>query len=1538
MQHPARLALACIGLLATAALGCSSGDPSSGSNVLVVSQVEISPAGASLILGQTEQFTATPKTSSGTPVSGRSVRWASANATVATVSTTGLVTAVAVGGPVNITATVDGVSAGVPVTVSPVPVASVTVAPAESRLVVAEAVQLTATPRDAQGNALSGRPVSWESDNPAVATVTTTGSVIGINQGTTTIRATIEGKVGTASVTVDPRPASRLGFIGQPQSGGAAGQPLAPPVRVAVQDDIGRTVTVATTAITLGLSDNPTGATLAGTLTVNAIQGVATFSNLRLDKAGTGYTLRATAAPLSPAISTPFGVGAGAAAGLGVTTQPAGAKSGLPLAQQPVVQVRDANGNAASQANVPVTVALVGTGATLNGTLTVTTNASGAAVFTNLVLTGAAGSYTLRFTAPGLAETTSAPVTLGGGAPTQLAMATQPSATALSGVAFGTQPVVQLKDVNGNDAADAGVVITAAIGSGAGTLGGTTTATTNAAGQAVFTNLAISGAAGDYTLAFTSPGLTGVSSTAINLFAGLAITTTNPLPDAVLNQPYSTKLTTAGGTGTNTWSVTSGTLPAGLTLDAATGVIAGTPTAVGLSGFTIQVTDGTQTATKALSMTVNSPLAISTTSPLPTGAVGVAYSATLVVTGGGGANSWSVTAGTLPAGLTLAAATGVISGTPTTGGLSTFTVRVTDGAQATTKVFDLSVNASLAITTPSPLPAAVQNVAYTTTLTAAGGAGTNTWSVTAGTLPAGLTLAPATGVISGTPTTPGTSNFTVQLTDGVQTAATAFDLTVNGTLAVSTANPLPNGAVGTAYTTTLAATGGAGTNTWSVTVGTLPAGLALAPATGIISGTPTTVGTSNFTVQVTDGVQTVTKPFALTVSAAMVITTVTPLPAAVQLVAYTTPLAVTGGLGTNTWSVTVGTLPVGLTLAPTTGVISGTPTTAGTSNFTIQVTDGVQTVTKAFTLTVNATLAISTTSPLPSGAVSVAYSVPLVATGGVPASYAWSVTVGTLPAGLALAPTTGLITGVPTTGGTSNLTIRVTDGVQAVTKAFTLLVNASLAITTVSPLPAGIQSLAYTTTLAATGGAGAYTWSVTLGTLPTGLTLAPATGIISGTPTAIGTSNFTIRVTDGVQNATTAFALTVNAPLAISTASLLPSGVVGTPYSTTMTATGGVPASYAWSVTVGTLPAPLTLAPTTGIISGTPTTAGTSSFTIQVTDGVQTTPKAFSLTVYTPLVISTASLPDAAAGAAYTTTLAASGGAGTNTWSVSVGSLPAGLALAAATGVISGNPTTVGTSNFTIRVTDGIQINTKPLALTVNAGAPSVLSITTQPSSTVQNGQVLPQQPVTQLRDASNNPVSQAGVLVSVAILTGGGTLGGSATATTDPSGVATFANLSISGTVGSRTLIFAATGLVSATSTAINVTVGAPTQLSVTTQPPASIASGQPFAPVVLVQDASNNPVPGISVTVSFASGTGSFSGTTTRTTDGAGNATFTGLAVNGTAGPGYSLRFAAGALSATSNSFTLTAGAATQLSITTQPPASIGSGQAFEIGRAHV
>src|SRR5207237_769179 len=122
--------------------------------------------------------------------------------------------------------------------------------------------------------------------------------------------------------------------------------------------------------------------------------------------------------------------------------------------------------------------------------------------------------------------------------------------------------------------------------------------------------------------------------------------------------------------------------------------------------------------------------------------------------------------------------------------------------------------------------------------------------------------------------------------------------------------------------------------------------------------------------------------------------------------------------------------------------------------------------------------------------------------------------------------------------------------------------------------------------------------------------------------------------------------------------------------------------------------------------------------------------------------------------------------------------------------------------------------------ITITAGAATQLSITTQPSATAQSGVAFAQQPVVQLRDASGNPVSQAGVTVTAAIATGGGTLGGTLTATTNGSGVASFTIPPLTATPSDRTLSFTATGLTSTTSTTVTITAGAATQLSITTQP----------------------------------------------------------------------------------------------------------------------
>src|SRR5439155_753912 len=138
------------------------------------------------------------------------------------------------------------------------------------------------------------------------------------------------------------------------------------------------------------------------------------------------------------------------------------------------------------------------------------------------------------------------------------------------------------------------------------------------------------------------------------------------------------------------------------------------------------------------------------------------------------------------------------------------------------------------------------------------------------------------------------------------------------------------------------------------------------------------------------------------------------------------------------------------------------------------------------------------------------------------------------------------------------------------------------------------------------------------------------------------------------------------------------------------------------------------------------------------------------------------------------------------------------------------------TLSFSAAGLTGVQSNT----VTITAGAATQLTLTTQPSSTAQSGVAFAQQPVVQLRDGAGNAVSQSGVTVTAAIATGGGTLGGTLTATTTSGGTASFTNLSVTGTVGDRTLSFSATGLTVATSGTITVTAGTATQLTLATQP----------------------------------------------------------------------------------------------------------------------
>jgi len=323
-----------------------------------------------------------------------------------------------------------------------------------------------------------------------------------------------------------------------------------------------------------------------------------------------------------------------------------------------------------------------------------------------------------------------------------------------------------------------------------------------------------------YTSASTTPLKVTVSLTVTS--GSPPVVTTNSLPDGDVGTSYSATLTASGGTGPySSWTVSSGTLPTGLTLSSSSGTITGTPTTTGASNFDVTVKDSTGaiSAAKALSITIN-PAPSITTSSLPGGDVGVAYSHTLTATGGTTPYTWTVSIGTLPGGLTLTPSTGLISGTPTTAATSNFSVTLKDSVNGTAgpQSLSIAINPSLSITTTS-LPGGEVGVAYSQTLAATGGTAPFTWSLTSGTLPGGLTLIPSTGVISGTPTTAGGPvSFSVTVKDSVGGTSLAKSLSITiGTGLIITTATVPNGVVNVAYpNTTLVATGGTTPYTWTV--------------------------------------------------------------------------------------------------------------------------------------------------------------------------------------------------------------------------------------------------------------------------------------------------------------------------------------------------------------------------------------------------------------------------------------------------------------------------------------------------------------------------------------------------------------------------------------------------------------------------------------------------------------------------------------------------------------------------------------------------
>jgi hypothetical protein len=898
---------------------------------------------------------------------------------------------------------------------------------------------------------------------------------------------------------------------------------------------------------------------------------------------------------------------------------------------------------------------------------------------------------------------------------------------------------------------------------------------------------------------------------------------TPDLSDATINVSYSRVLTASGGNEPYRWVLDNGSLPPGITLSQF-GELTGTATSAGTFNFVARVTDASNNSTtKPFTLIVKAaaPLTI-TTRDLPKGSVGTSYSQQIGASGGQTPYTWSIQSGSLPEGLSIST-TGILQGTPERAGTASFVIKLTDATNASvTATLSLVINPATLLLTIDTVSLAdgVIGSSYSQTLQAAGGTAPYQWALKSGQLPDGLTLS-SSGVISGNPTIPGEKVFEIEVVDqSGQQAVKQFDIDIDPApeLTILTQTSLPRAAVGVPFQVELKAIAGTEPYVWKkkkkAKFGVIPDGLTLTKA-GMLSGTPTTQGTFNFTLIVNDesGRQ-ASKPFVLEIGPPpppLEIRT-TSLPTATQSLIYNAKLEAGGGAAPYQWFLDSGSLPNGLTLSET-GEISGRASAVFTATFVIRVRDAIGTSSvKQFSITVippPPPLVIATTS-LPETSAERSYNQTLQATGGVP-PYSWSLASGSLGPGLSLSAN-GVISGTPTAPGTVVFGVRVTDAAQqsvvrtlaikidpadklapfgvletpdqratlvnsatitgwaldnvgvvsvevlidnqkigdaaygiarpdvaVVWGSFpnganagfrfsidtTLLANGdhTLAVrigdlqgnkvivgtrTVVvqnrvltilsTDLARGKKGLPYSFQMVAAEGRPPYIWSITSGALPQGLSLS-ASGLISGTPSVFGNFSFGIKVTDTANGAAVAslsiFIQPDIEPLRILSSGDLTAGQTGLDYSEQLFFVGGT-APRTWSLGTGALPPGLTLGDTSGVISGKPTQVGNFIFTVRLTDATQTTVTSQELRIAItpgPLVItSTGTLTAGTASLPYNHQLTFLGGKTPVTWSLPSGStLPPGLTLNASTGVISGTPTTAATYTFTVQLRDSQQ-------------------------------------------------------------------------------------------------------------------------------------------------------------------------------------------------------------------------------------------------------
>jgi uncharacterized repeat protein (TIGR01451 family) len=479
-----------------------------------------------------------------------------------------------------------------------------------------------------------------------------------------------------------------------------------------------------------------------------------------------------------------------------------------------------------------------------------------------------------------------------------------------------------------------------------------------------------------------------------------------------------------------------------------------------------------------------------------------------------------------------------------------------------------------------------------------GGALPVTFAVTAGMLPPGLLLNGNT--LSGVPAQVGSFDFTIGVTDDNGCTGSRNYTLVVGCPTVSLDQvTLPSASLGTPFSQLLTASP-AGTYTFAVTGGALPPGLSLSNS-GMLTGTATVAGNFVFTVTATSfGLCSGSRTYTLAVINLCPTITIEPasLPDGTVGTDYNAMVTANGGSGPFNYGVTAGALPTGLVLNSVTGQLMGQPKASGSFSFTLTATGaGGCAGSRSYTLVIACPPLVFSPASLPNAQAGVAYNQSVTATGAT----SYSLVSGNLPPGLTLNTATGALTGTATATGTYNFSLLATAaGGCSGSQAYTLAVVCPALTISPATLSSATVGTAYSQVFSAVP-AGNYTFALSSGTLPNGLTLSSA-GVLSGTPTAGGSFNFTVQATGfgGCQGAKM-YTLVINVACpTITLPALTATGKVGVNYFSSLA--GTTPSgSYTFTVESGALPPGLVINNLFGALSGKPTTPGTYSFTLKAT-------------------------------------------------------------------------------------------------------------------------------------------------------------------------------------------------------------------------------------------------------------------------------------------------------------------------------------------------